>query len=224
MSSHDRTPHDRAGDAAAYAVGALEPDEAKEYRRHLARCSKCREELATFQRVAEVLPMVIPQYPVPPGLRRRVLRAVQSEPRPRPRFRVRLVPAGLVAAAAAAIVVVVIGAVLLGPSRPAGTRVLAARVVASPGTAELRVSGEHAELIVDHLPPPATGRIYEVWLKRGNRAPAPTTALFGVTAGGSADVGVPGDVRGVGEILVTEEPAGGSRVPTGPPVIVAATS
>lgn len=168
--------------------------------------------------------MAVPQYPPPPGLRRRVLRAVRSDPQPRWRSaRVRLVAAAATAIAVA-IVAVVIGAVVLSPSGAVGTRVLAARVVGSPGTAELRVGGGHVELIVRHLPAPEAGRIYEVWLKRGDQAPAPTTALFSVTGGGSADVGVPGDVRGVGEILVTEEPAGGSRVPTGPPVIVAATS
>jgi anti-sigma-K factor RskA len=88
----------------------------------------------------------------------------------------------------------------------------------------LRIDGGRAELIVHRLPAPAAGRIYEVWLKRPGGAPVPTRALFGVTAGGTADVGVPGELRGVSEVLVTQEPAGGSRVPTGPAVIVARTS
>ena len=68
------------------------------------------------------------------------------------------------------------------------------------------------------------GRIYEVWLKRPGAAPAPTTALFSVPAGGAADIGIPGALGGVSEVLVTEEPAGGSGAPTGPPVLVAPTS
>jgi anti-sigma-K factor RskA len=220
MSRVQRIPHDRGDDAAAYAVGALEAEEAEDFRRHLDRCTQCREELAEFRRIAEALPMAVPKYPPPPGLRRRVLREVQSETRPR----ARRAQGGFAVVAAVAIVVALIGAVVVSPSGSVRTRVLAARVVNSPGTAELRVSGEQAELIVDHLSAPAAGRIYEVWLKRGTQAPAPTTALFGVTARGSADVVVPGSVRGVGEVLVTEEPAGGSRVPTGPPIIVAATS
>jgi anti-sigma-K factor RskA len=220
MNRDDRSCHDRADDAAAYAVGALESDEADEYRRHLAWCGTCREELAAFQRLADALPMAVPQYVPPPGLRRRVLRAVRPEPRPR----IRRAWAGLAAAAAVATAVVVVGAVLLSASRSVSTRVLAARVVNSPGSAELRIGGGHAELIVRNLPRPAAGRIYEVWLKRGNQAPAPTTALFSVTAGGAADVGVPGGLDGVGEVLVTQEPAGGSRVPTSRAVIVAATS
>ena len=90
-----------------------------------------------------------------------------------------------------------------------------------PGSAQLRISGGRAELIVSRLPPPPAGRIYEVWVKRGRQSPAPTRALFSVTSSGAADVGVPGNLRGVNTIMVTQEPAGGSLVPTHPPVIVA---
>jgi anti-sigma-K factor RskA len=236
MSRDDRIPHDRAADAAAYAVGALEYAEAEAYRRHLDRCTQCREELAAVQRVAAALAMAVPQYLPPPGLRRRVLSAVRAEPRPRnlaaprPRRRTALLPrfsgaqAALAAVAGLVMVVALFGAVRLNAVRPAGSRVLPASVMSPPGTAQLRIAGGHAQLIVRHLPPPAAGRIYEVWLRRGNQAPAPTTALFSVTAGGAADIGVPGRLGGVSEILVTQEPAGGSRVPTGPAVIVAATS
>jgi hypothetical protein len=130
----------------------------------------------------------------------------------------------LAAVAAVAIVVALIAAVRLTPSRSVSSRVLPASVVSSPGSAELRIAGGHGELIVRHMPAPVAGRIYEVWLRRGTQPPAPTTALFSVTAGGAADVGVPGELDGVSEILVTQEPIGGSRVPTGSAVIVAPTS
>ena len=93
--------------------------------------------------------------------------------------------------------------------------------MSSPGAAQLRISHNHAELVVSRLPPPPAGRIYEVWLKRGSTSPAPTSALFSVTANGAATVDVPGDLRGVSQVLVTQEPAGGSRVSTHRPVIVA---
>ncbi len=123
--------------------------------------------------------------------------------------------------ALAALVIAVAIVVTGGPAAP---NVLHATVMNSTGTARLRIGGGHATLLVRHLPAPAAGRIYEVWLKRPGAAPAPTTALFTVTAGGRADVGVPGALSGVSDVLVTEEPAGGSRVPTGPAVIVAPTS
>lgn len=217
MSRDDRIVHDRAADAAAYALGALDASEEEAYRRHLGSCAQCRAELAAFTRVADVLPAAVAQYPAPRGLRRRVMRGVRAGSRPRTR-------PGLAAAVALAIVAALIVAVRGYQAPLAGPRVLAAKVVSFPGTAKLRIAGGHGELIVRHLPAPAAGRVYEIWLKRPSGAPVPTRALFSVTTRGSADVGVPGELSGVSEILVTQEPAGGSRVPSGPPVIVAATS
>ena len=76
------------------------------------------------------------------------------------------------------------------------------------------------QLIVAHMTQPPAGRIYEVWLQRPGQAPQPTTALFGVTHSGSADVVVPGTLKGVQRVLVTDEPLGGSLKPTRTPVIV----
>jgi hypothetical protein len=101
------------------------------------------------------------------------------------------------------------------------SRVVSASVMGSPGAAQLRISHNRGELVVSHLPPPPAGRIYEVWVRRGSTSPAPTSALFSVTGGGTATVDVPGDLRGVSQILVTQEPAGGSRVSTHRPLIVA---
>ena len=44
-------------------------------------------------------------------------------------------------------------------------------------------------------------------------------ALFGVSTDGSASVDVPGSLKGVGAVLVTSEPEGGSRVPTRQPIL-----
>ena len=52
-------------------------------------------------------------------------------------------------------------------------------------------------------------------------APSPPRALFSVSSSGAADVGVPGDLDGVTQVLVSQEPAGGSLAPTTAPVIVA---
>jgi hypothetical protein len=100
----------------------------------------------------------------------------------------------------------------------------ATRVIqASVGDAQLRISGGRGELIVNRLPSPAPGRIYEMWLQHGNGAPSPTRTLFSVTAAGTADVGVPGNLHGVSHVLVTQEPAGGSQAPTRAPVIATQT-
>jgi hypothetical protein len=101
----------------------------------------------------------------------------------------------------------------------AGTHEIRATV----GSAVLQVSDGHGQLVVAHLARPASGRIYELWIQHGSSAPAPST-LFSVDSSGTADVGVPGSLQGVSRVLVTNEPAGGSRAPTTQPLIVAALS
>jgi hypothetical protein len=207
---------DRPGDAAAYALGALEPREAQAFAAHLEDCVVCRDELLEFGHVLDALPLAADQRRPPRGLRRAVLREIGREgdrPARSPRWRPALA-AGLAGLAALAIV-----AGTQEGSSP--THRIAAQVIGSPGSAELRLTGGHAELIVRHLRPPAPGHIYEVWLAPAQGAPRPTSALFSVTQAGSGDVEVPGRLNGVAKVMVTQEPAGGSLQPTSAPVIVA---
>lgn len=234
MSDEDRTfPHEGCGaDAAAYALGALEPAEAGAFERHLERCHPCAEDLIGFERVLDRLAMSAPHYRTPPGLRRRVMANARSEPRrsgaARPRggwgpmalvSRARPRGTALAGAMVVGLALAVLAILTVVPGGSSEVRVLTAQVVDSPGSAQVRVVGSRAELIVRHFPAPAAGRIYEVWLKRPGRAPEPTTALFSVSAQGSDDIGVPETVEGVAEILVSEEPAGGSVIPTRPIIV-----
>ncbi|HEX5194165.1 MAG TPA: anti-sigma factor [Solirubrobacteraceae bacterium] len=234
--SGERTDDRRhcAGDVAAYALGALDAAEAQAFARHLESCPDCRRELDAFAPVVDELARTAPRMPAPPSLRSRVLQAAADEPAPgrdaadhahaprglrRPTWsgtrRPLLALGSAVAIIVAAIVVVAI-AVSSGPS----TRVIRAQVT-GPGTASLRITDGHGELILHRFAAPPPGKIYEVWLQRPNGPPAPTSALFGVTAQGRGSVDVPGSLHGVRRVMVTPEPAGGSRVPTHAPVIVA---
>jgi hypothetical protein len=235
MSSAEHDPARRScgTDVAAYALGALEPAEADSFRLHLETCTVCREELAAFQDVVNVLPLSAPQHRAPRAVRRRVLAAVAAdEPSARadgvaraaarrPGFGLRFgLPRPATALAAAlAIVAVAVGAIEIGSSGSSGARVYHAQVTGASGTAEIRVAGGHAELILHRFSPPPAGRIYEVWLGRAGHAPTPTSALFSVTAKGDGDVEVPGSLHGVNLVMVTPEPLGGTKVPTHPPVI-----
>ena len=226
--------HDCGADAAAYVLGALEPEEAEAFGRHLDTCVVCRDEVAAFQHTANALARTPPQHRAPRGLKRRVMRAVhesdsdaqaQGAPASRQRrfgsgrFVARPAVAGL---AALAVVVVVIGAIIVGSNGSSGTRTITAAVTGSPGTAQLSVSGGHGQLVMRNFPQPATGHIYELWeLRSGAKAPRPTGTLFSVNSSGAGNVGVPGGLHGVSKVLVTQEPAGGSLAPTTTPVIVA---
>lgn len=216
MSQSDTCRHD----AAAYALGALEPHEAEEFSRHLERCVVCRDELAAFEQAVNALPMAAPQYRPPPGLKRRVMRAVRAETKRRPAARSRrselrfVVPRPALAAGLALTVAAAIAGVELSNTGTGG-RLIQAQV----GQAQLRMLGGRAELIVRHLPAPPPGRIYELWLQRASRPPSPST-LFSVTTRGTADVAIPGTLADLRRVMVTSEPAGGSSIPSEQPAIV----
>jgi anti-sigma-K factor RskA len=214
-------------DVAAYVLGALEPDEAEAFRRHIADCAACREEVAAFEQVTEALPAGA-VYAVPKGLKRRVMHEVRAAPKSAPAkptgppARLEWASRPLLAwsGALAAVLVAVIVAVALSSGGSSGTRVIQASV----GSAQLQIAGSHADLIVHRLPQPPAGRVYEMWVQRGNAQPVPTGTLFSTTSSGAASVGVPGSLDGVSAVMVTQEPAGGSRAPTSAPVIVARLS
>jgi anti-sigma-K factor RskA len=212
--------HDCGGDAAAYVLGALEPHEAEAFRRHLGQCAVCRDEVDSLQGVARALPMAAPQHPLPRRLRRRVMREVRAGPAPRRASRSGwMVPRAALAAAAVIAVAVVVGLSVSGSS--SSGRLIQAEVTGIAGSAQLRVSGGHGELLVRHLSPPPSGHVYEVWLKAPKANPVPANVLFNVNANGSADVRLPPSLHGVGQVMVTPEPDGGSAAPTHAPVIVA---
>jgi hypothetical protein len=139
-------------------------------------------------------------------------------------------PVPLAIAAACAVVLAVggaLGGALVGGedgSSPA-TRTVAAKVdsAQAPGaTARLVVSENGgSRLVVSGMPSPGRGRVYEVWLLSGAGAPRPAGALFSVDRGGGGSAAVPGSLDGVDQVLVTSEPAGGSRLPTRTPVLAA---
>jgi anti-sigma-K factor RskA len=225
---------DCGADAAAYALGALETEEAQAFAQHIATCVVCRDEVAAFQGIVDGLPLAAAQTPAPRRLRRSLISSVRGEPKAarvsagsgrRGRVRAALARPTLALAAALTALAGAIVGVELSSHEPTSTRlqarVIQASVAIPHADAVLRVSGGRAELVLRHFPAPPAGKVYEVWLKRDGRAPAPTDALFSVTSAGSGVVGVPGDIRGVSEVLVTPERLGGSLRPTHAPVIVA---
>jgi anti-sigma-K factor RskA len=233
MSDQDPTADRRecGGDVAAYALGALDPAEAEAFCRHLETCTICQEELTTFQKVVNELPLTAPQHKVPAAARRRVMREVNADARARRRGRSAqpsarrtggagwLVPRPALALGVALLVAVgVTVGVISGTSGGPGPRVITGQVVGT-GSAQLHLTSGRASLVVRRFAQPPAGKIYQVWVVRGKGAPSPTTALFSPTSAGNAAVEVPGGIRGVSAVMVTPEPMGGSRHPTHAAVI-----
>ena len=67
--------------SAAYALGALTPEEQEAARAHLATCPKCRQLAGQLRSVVDLLPLSVAQVSPPAALRDRVLAAVQQEGR-----------------------------------------------------------------------------------------------------------------------------------------------
>lgn len=221
--------HDCGADVAAYALGALDADEVAAFEQHLAGCAICRDELTAFRAVVDVLPMSAPALPAPRRVKRRVMAAVTAEqqpasaPRRRRWPRIVLASPRLAGAMAAVLVAVIVAGALVLPGGGPSVRVIDAQVIGQPGQAQLRVTGDRGELIVNHLAAPPAGHIYEVWIARPGHKPQPTDALFS-TRQGAGDVAVPVSLKGVSVVMVTPEPAGGSTVPTHAAVIQATLS
>ncbi|HEY3759350.1 MAG TPA: anti-sigma factor [Solirubrobacteraceae bacterium] len=223
-------------DAAAYALHALDEAEARAFGEHLHSCPVCREELAQLQSVTDALAAGVPRTEAPPALAARIMATVYAEAEllkaaghdadrvvPERRVRRGLLPAFASALALAAGLLIGAFAINTGSTTHQSTEVIHA-AVAIPGrrvTAEVRKVGSHLQLVVEGMPAPPPGHIYEIWLEHGTAAPEPTDALFSVTKTGAGSVGVPGDLHGVSDVLVTAEPLGGSLKPTRTPVIVA---
>lgn len=224
MTNVPNGAHERwDGDAAAYALDALDEAEVHAFEEHLAACSRCQNELAAMRRAVQELPAA-PQSDPGPELKQRVMATVRaeaemptgSEPSPRRPMmrpsRLRPAVAGVLAAAVLAVILV------LTIGGGSSTRTYAAIVYAPGAHASLRRSGSSGQLSFSSLPAPPAGRIYEVWLTRAGSAPQPTHTLFGARTG---SVAVRGDLRGVRTVLVTAEPRpNGSLTPTRAPIIV----
>ncbi len=65
--------------AAAYALGALDPDEARAFERQLAGSPELQRELAAYREVAALLALGAPRMPLDPALKQRLLQRVARE-------------------------------------------------------------------------------------------------------------------------------------------------
>jgi hypothetical protein len=231
----------RIDDAASYVLRAMPEGEWEQYADHAAQCAVCTAKIGELGFVSDALLNAVPQLSAPPEIRSRVMAVVRAESElllaagpmadrpiqrePARRFGLlglRPWPAAVLASALLAIGIGG-GALLVGSGRQAPQpRTIACAAAPGGASCQLRVTGsEDAKLVVAGLAPPPAGRIYQLWLDRGKGAPPePTEALFSVR-NGRASVAVPGDLKGVKQVLVTDEPLGGSEAPTRAPVIAA---
>jgi anti-sigma-K factor RskA len=204
MDVHDLT--------AAYALDALDGEEAEAYERHLGQCEQCRAQLAELNETAAALAFGAIAPAPPPRLRGAILAAAAAErSNVVPLARRRWVARGLAVAAAAAACVAVGFGVAATRSNGPRTHVVAVVLLDANRAATLRVSG---------LAAAPQGKTYEAWVI----PPAGRPQRAGIFAGGgSTSVRLRGTVPEHAVVAVTLERAGGVSSPTTTPILSART-
>jgi anti-sigma-K factor RskA len=222
--------------SAAYALDALEGKDLEAFEEHLARCAECRENVATFQRVAAELAYDVEAPEPPAGLRGRILdQAAAERPKvvslPRRRWAFPVAATAAVAAGVAAIALAFWAADLsqqvddLEAQQHRANEALIALI--DPSASHFALEGADGVLVVDDesgegklvisgLASAPSEKTYEAWVIEGDQAvPA------GLFSGGDDQTVVPltTPVPEGAIVAVTVEQAGGVDAPTQQPII-----
>ena len=210
-----------------HALGMLRGAELRRVERHLRQCATCREELASWQQVADSLAYAPPPVEPSEELRERILGIGPAPAAERSLMR-RLAPAWAALGVAALAVSVGFNVALWQRAGAAEALVAESRAVRLVPTADAAgasarlvptADARRATLVAQGLPPLPPDRQYQLWLiKDGVRV---SGGVFSVSPDGRAKVAVraPMPLATYTGFGVTIEPAGGSPGPTGPRVL-----
>ena len=235
--------HDhRLEEAAAFALGSLDPAQIDDFKEHLKGCKRCEEELRWLAPAVRALPETVETRKPSPALRERLMTEVRAdaaaeakrrkteERRERAEGRQSfgewlrgLHLGGLTykpLAGLAVVILIVAGGIgyAVGTGGGGSGNVqtwkshqpngIEASVVREGDRAEVRLAN------VDQLP---EGKVLEAWVQRGN-AVEPVPALFTPDHAGNASTTIE-NMKNVSLVMVTREPAGGTKVPTTEPIV-----
>jgi anti-sigma-K factor RskA len=218
-------------DLAAYMLGALEPGEAAALERHLAECERCREEKRWLTPAVQSLPEAVERQEPPPRLRESLMAEVRADARlahgePASERR-RWLPdwlrgQGLRVATGFAVLALVVAAVAGyeigkgGSGEGGGASTLYSRQPDGIAVKMVR-EGDGGTLKLANVHQTAPGKVLEAWVQREGQV-EPVPALFAPDRAGRASTTI-ADMNGVDTVMVTEEPQGGSKEPTSPPIV-----
>ena len=235
--------HDRIlEDLAAYTLGSLGAADRARLEGHVRSCPACSSRLEEYRAVIGVLPLALTPT-TPPSAAWRAIRSAVRARRARARGPALVLADWLRIGRWPALAAVIAGLVVWNvtlqreitrraPGPAPGPEVEAlsrrpGRVVILKGTGRPEASarifvavdgGGHLAVSGLSVPPPR--RVYQLWFLRSEGA-ALSGATFGVDPTGRAwaKVTVPAPFDEVRAIVITEEPAPGSALPTGPPLL-----
>lgn len=207
--------------AAAYALDALGPMEEQAYEAHLASCSRCQAEVASFSETAAALAYAAPAAELPASLRARILTAAHEERAQVITLRPRWTYPAMAAAAVAACAAVGIGVWAATLNSGSHGRTLETLALRGATGSVVVTSGGEAALVVSGIPPAPAGKTYEVWVMRGTGA---VRAGVFVPHVRTTTVPLTRPLPSGSFVGVTLERAGGASHPTGQPLFTSATA
>src|SRR5436309_844318 len=224
-------------DLAALAIGALDADEARAVRAHVAGCQSCGAELRALEEAAFAV-VATAERDVPDGLRTKIVERARREGVPRhapssPLFALFRRPAPHAIPVTLAVLLAVSLAAYAGARRDADryasaiAGIAGARVVALAPTGEVAgvrgslvipATGAAPYLILD-LPAAPSGKTWEAWVLRGE-----TPLAAGITNDrGVTTLVLTAPLASGDGVAVTLEPSGGVDRVTGNPVLAGKT-
>jgi anti-sigma-K factor RskA len=203
----------------AYALGIVDPDEARQIEALLPLCPEWHAEITAYQQLGADLAALIPPAAPPPSVKAGLMQAVAARPKARR-------PAwGWIAAACLLIALVVsnvVWAALASRSAPLELVLPAAQADAAPnalGRLLWMRAEPQAVLLLAGLPALPPDQTYQAWVRDGERITS--LGLIQPQADGSAALVFDGALLAgrFDTVGVTIEPAGGSATPSSPPIV-----
>lgn len=236
--------HDqRLEEAVAFALGSLDPGQVDDFKAHLQGCKRCQEELRWLAPAVRALPEAVEPQTPPPGLKARLMAEVREDAEAEQRRakvaerRERAAAGGGFAewlrglhvgsltwkplAGLAAVIVIVAGGIgfAVGTDGSGSGHTHTYKLEASAGGvgAEVVREGEKAEVRLANVEQLPEGKVLEAWILKEGKVHA-VPALFAPDQAGNATTTIE-NIEGVEKVMVTKEPAGGSKQPTSEPIV-----
>jgi Anti-sigma-K factor rskA/Putative zinc-finger len=229
----------------AYLLDALTELEQRQFEEHLDECPVCRDDVERLRVAADALPRSVTPVAPPPGLKVALMKAVNSDleeagrstrPSVAARLRQRVaafsesltqVRPGVAWVSATCVLLVGLlagygASEALRDGATTKPRTVAAQfdptiTRGASGSLSVADNGQEATLHVHGLKSLPPDRTYQVWLQKdGETIPK---ALFSVGKDGAGLTAVDGGLNDADYVMVTREPAGGSRSPGERPVM-----
>lgn len=219
-----------------YVLGSLDEEEARSVAEHLAGCYMCRQELNAFQKVADQLPLSLPDALPSEDLKPRLMERIQNLNGKKPSRSTswnapkRLMPTGALAALAL-ILLLAFSNLLLWQrlnnlevlTGPLGMRAMVLQNTEAAPTASgfviMGADGLNGVLVVDKLKQLEDTREYQVWLIRDSTYTGGPTFAVDETGYRGMRLEAPESLLTYSSLMVTVEPTGGSPEPTGEQVL-----